>query len=140
MFDDQRLLRHAIVAIIEDGDDILFVERAETDSYPGFWSSVTGAMEPGENQQRAIVRECREEVGLSVKPVRKLWESVTRRAPFVLHWWKCELNGPREVTPDPTEVGDYKWMKFEDIASVRVMFSDARHFFRKVYPVTRYLD
>lgn len=140
MFQDQRPLRHAIVAIIEDGDDILFVERAAEDTYPGYWSAVTGSMERGETQQRAIVRECMEEVGLRVRPVRKLWESATRRAHFVLHWWQCDLDGPREVTPDPSEVAAYKWLKFDDIAAIPLMFSDSRWFFREVYPATRSLE
>ena len=99
MFDEEKPLRHAIVAVIEDGDEVLIIERAPMDTWPGYWSSVTGSLEPGETQQHAIARECLEEVGLRVKPVRKLWESITRRAHFVLHWWQCELAGPREVRP-----------------------------------------
>lgn len=137
LFGDQRPLRHAIVAIIEDGDRILFIERAAADTYPGYWSAVTGSMEPGETQQRAIMRECREEVGLRVRPVRKLWESITRRAHFVLHWWQCELDGPAEVTPDPSEVAAYRWLELNDIAAIPLMFSDSRWFFREIYPVTR---
>ncbi|MBZ0135135.1 MAG: NUDIX hydrolase [Planctomycetes bacterium] len=140
MFNDQGKLRHAIVAVIEDGDEILFVERAARDTYPGYWSSVTGGMEPGETQQHAVVRECMEEVGLRVKPVRKLWESVTRRAHFVLHWWECTLDGPRDVTPDPSEVAAFKWLKFREIARIGLMFSDSRHFFSNIYPATRHRE
>lgn len=137
MFNDQHPLRHAIVAVIEDGDEILFIERAAVDTYPGYWSGVTGAMDEGETQQRAVIRECMEEVGLRVKPVRKLWESVTRRAHFVLHWWECRLDGPREVTPDPTEVAAYKWLRYDEIARIPLIFSDSRWFFSAIYPTTR---
>jgi 8-oxo-dGTP diphosphatase len=137
LFHDLHPVRHAIVAVIEDRGDVLLVERAATDTYPGYWSAVTGSIEPGETQQAACVRECREEVGLRVKPVRKLWETVTRRAHFVLHWWQCELNGPRTVTPDPLEVGDFGWVHGRDLHRIGLMFSDARWFFREIYPHTR---
>ena len=136
MCNNQRPLLHAISAVIEDGDEILFVERAAVDTYPGYWSSVTGSIEPGETQQQAVIRECMEEVGLRVKPVRKLWESATRRAPFVLHWWECCLDGPREVRPDASEVAAYRWLKYDEIARMPLMFADSRWFFREVYPVT----
>ena len=140
MFDNQQPLKHAIVAVIHDGDDILLIERAAADTYPGYWSAVTGSMEDGETQQRAIIRECMEEVGLKVRPDHKLWESVTRHAHFVLHWWECSLDGPRDVRPDPTEVAAYKWLKYDDIKAIALMFSDSRWFFRELYPVTRRSD
>jgi 8-oxo-dGTP diphosphatase len=138
MFNDQRPLRHAIVAVIESGEDLLFIERAAMDTWPGYWSSVTGSLDPGDDQQAACIREAREEVGLQIKPVRKLWESVTRRAHFVLHWWQCELTGPRDVTPDPKEVANWRWVKYADIERIPLMFSDSRWFFRAIYPATRH--
>lgn len=140
MFSDQQPFRHAIVAVIEDGDELLFIERAAMDTWPGYWSSVTGSLEPGEDQQSACVREALEEVGLRIKPVRKLWESMTRRAHFVLHWWQCELAGPREVKPEPSEVAAWKWIKRGEIERIPIMFSDSRWFFREVYPRTMRVD
>lgn len=137
MFDDLRPLRHAVVALIHDGEDLLLIERAAADTYPGYWSAVTGAMEPGEDQQSACIREAREEVGLLVKPVRKVWESVTRRASFVLHWWQCELIGPREVKADPTEVGAWRWVREHEVTTLSPMFSDARWFHRETYPLVK---
>ncbi|MEZ5992464.1 MAG: NUDIX hydrolase [Planctomycetota bacterium] len=137
MFDDQHPLKHAIVAIIEDGDDVLMIERAPMDTWPGYWSAVTGSIEAGETQQHAIVRECMEEVGLRVKPRRKLWESITKRAHFVLHWWQCELVGTRDVTPDPSEVSAYRWVKRNEISRMKLMFGDSRWFYSEIYPITR---
>lgn len=116
---------------------MLLICRAATDTYPCYWSAVTGTLEAGESQQMACIRECREEVGLIVKPVRKVWESITRRAHFVLHWWQCELDGPRAVVPDPNEVGDYAWARLEDVPKIGLMFGDARWFLREIYPHTR---
>ncbi|MCC6463758.1 MAG: NUDIX hydrolase, partial [Planctomycetes bacterium] len=102
-----------------------------------YWSAVTGSLEAGETQEQACVREAMEEVGLAVQPVRKLWESVTRGAHFVLHWWQCELRGPRTVTPDPKEVGAFEWKARTSLLDAPLMFSDSRHFYREVYEQTR---
>ncbi|MDH5642522.1 MAG: NUDIX hydrolase [Nitrospira sp.] len=126
-------LKHAVVAIVEDGDELLFIERAAIDTYPGYWSTVTGAIEPGESQREALVREVHEEVGLVVEPVAKVWESITRSHFFILHWWRCRLNGPREVVGDPAEVADHRWVKIEQAGELGLMFTDSRYFFRKLY-------
>ncbi|GIK52346.1 MAG: NUDIX hydrolase [Planctomycetaceae bacterium] len=130
-------LRQAIVALIEDGDQLLIIERGKEDTYGGFWSNVTGEMNPGEAQRAACAREALEEVGLKVIPVRKMWESVTRGAHFVLHWWLCRLDGPREVKPQPGEVESFRWVKYEELESVSPMFSDTRLFYRDIYPLVR---
>jgi 8-oxo-dGTP pyrophosphatase MutT (NUDIX family) len=134
VFDDQPELRDAVVVIIHDGDELLFIERAPGDTYPGYWSVVTGSLEPGEDQAAACVREAMEEVGLIIRPVRKVWESVTRGAHFVLHWWMCELAGPREVRPDASEVSDWKWLRTDRLGSLPLMFGDSRWFYREIYP------
>jgi ADP-ribose pyrophosphatase YjhB (NUDIX family) len=131
------VLRQAIVAIIEDGDEMLFIERGLADTYGGYWSNVTGEMNAGESQADACVREAFEEVGLKVKPERKLWESVTRGAHFVLHWWLCRLDGPRIVKPQPGEVENFRWGKLADVEQITPMFSDTRLFYRDVYPLVR---
>lgn len=130
-------LRHAIVAIIEDGDDMLFIERGKEDTYGGYWSNVTGQMDEGEAQPAACIREAAEEVGLKVIPERKVWESVTRGSHFVLHWWLCRLDGPREVKPQAGEVESFRWVKLAQVAEIAPMFSDTRLFYRDIYPLVR---
>lgn len=137
MLDCPHPLRHAIVAVIENGDRILMVERAATDTYPGYWSAVTGGLDGDESQEQACVREVGEEVGLKVRPVRKLWESLTRGGHFVLHWWQCELVGSDNVTPEPSEVSDWRWVKPADLHTVPLMFSDSRWFYAEIYPHAR---
>lgn len=134
MLHDLKPVRHAVVVLVRDGAELLLIERARTDSYPGYWSAITGSMEPGESQHDACVREAAEEAGLRVKPVAKVFESMTRRAHFVLHWWLCELQGSRQVTPQPEEVGDWKWLKPGVAAELPLMFSDTRYFLREVLP------
>jgi 8-oxo-dGTP pyrophosphatase MutT (NUDIX family) len=60
------LLMPSVAALIRDGDGrILFVQHVE-----GRWQLPGGAVDPGERPSDAMQRECREEAGIEVEPVR----------------------------------------------------------------------
>lgn len=131
------ILREAIVVVIRRGDGhILIVERAAHDSYPGYWSPVTGSCETHDCYDLAATcrREALEEVGLNIRVIGKLWESTTAGAHFVLHWFLAEVRGSADVTPDSHEVSGYRWVLPDEFASVSPTFSDTSHFFASVWP------
>ena len=55
-------------AIVRDGAGRLLLIRRGHDPEAGFWSLPGGLMEPGEIDAGALVREMREETGLTVRP------------------------------------------------------------------------
>jgi 8-oxo-dGTP pyrophosphatase MutT (NUDIX family) len=63
---DDFLLMPSVAALIR-GDEgrILFVQHVE-----GRWQLPGGAVDPGERPAEAMQRECREEAGITVEPVR----------------------------------------------------------------------
>ena len=69
----------AIVAVIMKGDKTLVIQRAPGVRGGGYWAPVSGEVEPGESQAAAVVREAKEEVGLTVRPLRKVWENISSR-------------------------------------------------------------
>jgi 8-oxo-dGTP diphosphatase len=67
-------------AIISDpGGRLLLIKRGHEPGR-GLWSVPGGRIEPGESDEQAVIREVREETGLSVR-VGKLIGSVRRPAP-----------------------------------------------------------
>ncbi len=58
----------AAAAIIEDGDKVLLVRRAN-DPQRGLWTMPAGFVDAGEDPARAVERECLEETGLVVQVV-----------------------------------------------------------------------
>jgi 8-oxo-dGTP pyrophosphatase MutT (NUDIX family) len=62
------LFMPSVAAVIRDEDDrILLVQHVE-----GRWQLPGGAVDPGERPAEAMRRECREEAGIEVEPLRIL--------------------------------------------------------------------
>ncbi|MFD8302539.1 NUDIX domain-containing protein [Streptomyces sp. NPDC059690] len=123
----------AIVAILRRGDRLLAIRRGPGVARPGYWQPLSGKIEPGESQAEAVVREVREEVGLSATPLAKVWESETDDGTFRLHWWTAHAP-TGEVVPDPDEVGDFRWVTPEEFLALDPVFDGDRAFFARVLP------
>src|SRR5258707_12936309 len=60
------MLMPSVAALIRDGDGrILLVQHVE-----GRWQLPGGAVDPGEQPAAAMQRECLEEAGITVEPIR----------------------------------------------------------------------
>jgi len=125
-------MRDAVVAVIMKDDKVLLIERAPRGLYVGFWAPVSGKVEPGENQEAAVVRESMEEVGLTVRPVRKVWENITTSGTYRLHWWLAESVGG-ELVLDEREAAAACWCTVEEISSLKIFEGD-REFYQAVLP------
>lgn len=62
-------------AIIRDGH-VLAAQRAEPRALRGRWEFPGGKAEPGETPADALVRECREELGVTVRPLERIGDDV----------------------------------------------------------------
>mgnify|MGYP001768402657 CR=1 FL=1 len=62
----KRLLLVVAVALIDEGNRVLISKRPEGKQLAGLWEFPGGKLEPGETPEQAVVRECREELGIEV--------------------------------------------------------------------------
>ena len=123
----------AIVAVITKGDKVLLIQRAPGVRGGGYWAPVSGEVEPGESQEAAVAREAMEEVGLAVRPLRKVWENISSRGTFRLHWWLAEYVGG-ELVLEKREVSAARWLTVDEICKMDGTFEGDREFFEKVLP------
>lgn len=73
-----------------------------------------GAIEPGETEADAVVREMHEELAVVARPVRRLWESVTSWQVH-LAWWLTEIAPDALFVPQPAEVESVHWLTAAEI-------------------------
>lgn len=73
-----------------------------------------GAIEPGETQEQAVVREMREELGVAVRPVRQVWRWDFQDKPWTLWGWVAEMEGRQELAINTEEVQEVLWLTPEE--------------------------
>ncbi|GAB2812845.1 (deoxy)nucleoside triphosphate pyrophosphohydrolase [Actinocorallia aurea] len=104
-------------AIIENGR-LLAAQRAAPSSLAGGWELPGGKVDPGESDEAALVRECREELAVTVKLVARIGGDWPIGAAGVLRVWTARLIAGRPVALEhsalrwlaPDELDDVAWL------------------------------
>ena len=110
--------KHGVIAVLNDCDGrYLVIRRGLTlQRAPGWWCFPGGEVEPGEELQRAIEREVREELNLLVAAGEKINESISPNGEYRLHWFRVELTGPlADLRAHEIEVAEACWRSPREI-------------------------
>jgi 8-oxo-dGTP diphosphatase len=102
------------IALVRRGNDYLVGTRTPGQVLAGQAEFPGGKMEPGESASAAAVRECLEETGLSVRPVRLLLEQrhCYQHATVQLHFWLCEPLPGQETL---ALAGNFAWVAADQL-------------------------
>jgi mutator protein MutT len=116
---EQLPIRYGAVAVLlrEDGR-MLVIRRSKHVLAPLKYCFPGGGIEPGEREEDAVVREVHEELGIVVKPARRLWECVTAWRVH-LAWWLVTVDGIAgdvQLRIDEREVESVHWLTPEEMA------------------------
>jgi 8-oxo-dGTP diphosphatase len=98
------------VAVRRDDGKWLMVRRSQTVGSPLKVCFPGGTVEAGESQEEAVVREMREELGLEVRPLKRVWRYDFPDKPLTLFGWLAELRyqGPLQINQD--EIAEVLWL------------------------------
>lgn len=115
------------VAVVVRGGRLLVIRRSRRVVAPGAYCFPGGALEDGESEEQALVREMQEELGVSIHPIRRLWRSVT---PWnvELAWWLAVLPPDERLAPNPEEVESVHWVTPAEMADLPGLLSSNRDF------------
>ena len=126
--------RHGVVAICprEDGR-LLVIRRALTVVAPLVYCFPGGGIEPTDASiEAALIRECQEELGITIRPIRPLWQCVTAWK-VKLDWYLAALpDGEFTLAPNPAEVDSVHWMTAEEMAECDELLDSNSEFLRLV--------
>jgi 8-oxo-dGTP pyrophosphatase MutT (NUDIX family) len=117
MSESQKPLRRGVAAVIVRERRFLVIRRALTVEAPGAFCFPGGAIEPGESEEEALVRELREELGAAVLPLRRIWTSRTSWG-VELAWWRAELADGASIVANAAEVASFHWHDPGELAAV----------------------
>jgi 8-oxo-dGTP diphosphatase len=123
--------RRGVVAVIVDDGRLLVIRRSQQVVAPGAYCFPGGAIEGEESQEAALVREIQEELGVCVRPVRPVWQSVTPWS-VQLTWWLAEADVACNWSPNPAEVESIHWLAPPDIALLPSLLESNHEFLRRL--------
>lgn len=124
---DGPISRRGAVAVIEREGRLLVIRRSRYVVAPRALCFPGGGIMAHESEQEALVREIREELGVEVRPIRRIWESVTPWR-VALAWWLAELDRAAALVPDPAEVESIHWYTPAEMAPLADLLESNRHF------------
>jgi isopentenyldiphosphate isomerase len=117
------LQHRAVHALVFNARGQVFLQKRSMlkDRQPGLWdSSASGHLDTGEEYDRCVMRELREEIGLQLKTVpQRLFKLPASVETDQEHVWvyRCEAEGPFVLDPQEIERGGW----FEPVEVTRWM-------------------
>ena len=115
----RKLYHRSVHGLVIDPSHRVFLQHRapHKDCDPGLWdSSVAGHLEAGETYDRAIVRECAEELGLrlSSTPTRLFKLQASEMTGFEFCWvYRIRDLGPLRI--DRSEAVEGRWFEMEEL-------------------------
>ena len=101
-------------ALIWDGDKFMICQRPAHKSNALLWEFVGGKLEPGETKEEALIRECMEELGITVAVGEEFFDIVHTYPDITVHLTLFNAT-ISEGTPKLIEHNDIRWITPEEI-------------------------
>jgi NAD+ diphosphatase len=116
-------LTPAVIVRIDRGDELLLAQGVR---FPGaFYSVLAGFVEPGESLEDTIHREILEEVGVEVRDLRYFGSQPWPFPHSLMIGFTAQYAGG-ELRPDPTEIADAGWFRWDALPEIPGRVSIAR--------------
>lgn len=107
-------MTEVVAALIWRGERFLACQRPVHKARGLLWEFVGGKVEPGETREQALIRECREELDVTVAP-RDIFMEVTHEYPdLTVHLTLFNADLP-QGEPRALEHNDLRWITVEEI-------------------------
>ncbi len=110
----ERKITEVVAALIWDGDNFMICQRPAKKARGLLWEFVGGKVEPGETKENALIRECREELAVTLS-VGKIFMDVTHEYPDLTVHLTLFNATIVEGIPKKLEHNDIRWIPVGEI-------------------------
>ena len=107
-------MTEVVAALIWDGDKFMACQRPANKARGLLWEFVGGKVEPGETKEEALIRECREELDVTVA-VEDVFMEVTHEYPDLTVHLTLFHAKIVEGVQKKLEHNDIRWLTAEEI-------------------------
>lgn len=107
-------MTEVVAALIWDKNRLMICQRPKEKARGLFWEFVGGKVEPGETKPQALIRECREELAITVFVGEQFMETTHSYPDMTIHLtlFFCTI---KEGTPKLIEHHDLRWITPDEI-------------------------
>ena len=109
-----RTITEVVAALIWDGDKFIICQRPAHKARALLWEFVGGKVEPGETKEQALIRECQEELAITLS-VGEVFMDVVHEYPDITIHLTLFNATIAEGTPQRLEHNDIKWITSQEI-------------------------
>ena len=106
-------ITEVVAALIWDENRFLICQRPANKARALKWEFVGGKVEPGETKPQALVRECREELGIILEVGEEFMEVTHEYPDLTVHLTLFEAK-IREGVPVMLEHNDMRWIRVSE--------------------------
>jgi 8-oxo-dGTP diphosphatase len=108
------MITEVVAALIWDNNKFLICQRPANKARPLLWEFVGGKMEPGETPEQALIRECREELAVTLS-VGHVFMDVMHTYPDLTVHLTLYNAAIKEGIPQLLEHNDIRWISLQEI-------------------------
>lgn len=107
-------MTEVVAALIWDKDKLMICQRPARKARGLLWEFVGGKVEPGETKEQALIRECQEELAITLS-VGEVFMDVTHEYPDLIVHLTLFNATIVEGTPQKLEHNDIRWITADEI-------------------------
>lgn len=107
-------MTEVVAALIRSGNTFLICQRPANKARRLLWEFVGGKVEPGETKEQALIRECREELDITLT-VGDIFMEVTHEYPDLTVHLTLFNATIAQGTPKKLEHKDIRWITADEI-------------------------
>ncbi len=107
-------MTEVVAALIRQGEKFMICQRPAHKARGLLWEFVGGKVEPGETKEQALIRECREELAVTVS-VGEIFMDVTHEYPDLTVHLTLFNAVIAEGEPQKLEHNDIRWITPQEI-------------------------
>ena len=109
-----RMMTEVVAALIWDNNKFLICQRPANKARPLLWEFVGGKVEPGETKEQALIRECQEELAITLS-VGEVFMDVVHEYPDITIRLTLFNATIAEGVPQKLEHNDIRWITVDEI-------------------------
>ena len=107
-------MTEVVAALIWDGDKFMICQRPAHKARGLLWEFVGGKVEPGETKEQALIRECQEELAVTLEVGEVFMDVVHEYPDLTVHLTLFHAR-IAEGVPQKLEHNDIRWIAVDEI-------------------------